>query len=249
MNALLDGRVVLITGAAKRVGAEIVRHVHAAGASVALHYRSATHQAETLMEHCNAIRADSAALYRADLLDQARLAELVQGVLERFGRLDGLVNNASSFFATPLGAIDETQWTDLIGTNLKAPLFLSQAAAPALKTNRGAIVNIADIHAERPLKNYPLYCAAKAGLVGLTRALAVELAPEVRVNAVAPGPIQWPESDDFDETARAAIVGHTLLKRVGEPADIARAVLFLLADAPYVTGQVLAVDGGRSAHL
>lgn len=249
MDAVLEGRVVLITGAARRVGAEIARFAHRAGASVALHYRSAIKEAEALKQQCNATRADSAEVFQADLLVERSLTELVKRVLDRFGRLDGMVNNASSFFATPIGTIEEIQWTDLIGTNLKAPFFLTQAAAPALKSARGAIVNIADIHAERPLKNYSLYCIAKAGLVGLTRALAVELAPEVRVNAIAPGPIQWPESDDFDETARAAIIDHTLLKRVGNPTDIARAVVFLLGDAPYITGQILAVDGGRSAHL
>lgn len=249
MSGALAGKAILVTGAAKRVGAEIVRHVHAMGAAVALHFRSGSAEAEALCRECNAQRADSAISLRADLLDVAALPALVQAVLDHFGRLDGLVNNASSFFATPLGSIAEQDWSDLIGSNLKAPLFLSQAAAPALKASRGAIVNITDIHAERPLRNYPLYCAAKAGLAGLTRALALELAPEVRVNAVAPGPIQWPEGDAFDAAERSAIIDHTLLKRVGEPADIARTVAFLLAEAPYVTGQIIAVDGGRSAHL
>jgi pteridine reductase len=188
-------------------------------------------------------------VFQADLLDCARLPALIDGVLERFGRLDALVNNASSFYPTAVGSITEVQWSDLIGSNLKAPLFLAQAAAPALEASGGAIVNIIDIHAERPLRGYPLYCAAKAGLAGLTRALAVEMGPRVRVNGVAPGPIQWPDDGSFDAVAKDAIVEHTLLKRVGEPADIARTVLFLLADAPYITGQIIAVDGGRSAHL
>ena len=166
-----------------------------------------------------------------------------------FGRLDALVNNASSFYATPVGNIGAREWDDLVGTNLKAPLFLSQAAVPYLAINRGAIVNITDIHAERPLKNYPLYCAAKAGLAGLTRALALELGPHVRVNGIAPGPILWPEDGSFDAAAQSRVVSRTPLKRSGEPADIARTVLFLLADAPYVTGQILAVDGGRSIFL
>jgi pteridine reductase len=169
--------------------------------------------------------------------------------MERFGRLDGLVNNASSFFPTALGQIDEAAWVDLMGSNLKAPLFLSQAAAPHLKATGGAIINIVDIHAERPLKGYPLYCAAKAGLLGLTRALAVELAPEVRVNGVAPGAIEWPDDGQFPAAERQAIVAHTLLGRIGRPSDIARTVRFLLFDAPYITGQIIPVDGGRSAHL
>ncbi|KFB68313.1 MAG: putative 2,4-dienoyl-CoA reductase [Candidatus Accumulibacter vicinus] len=171
------------------------------------------------------------------------------GTVDRFGRLDALVNNASSFFPTPFGSIDQAAWDDLVGSNLKAPLFLTQAAAPHLLAARGAVVNITDIHAERPLAGYPLYCAAKAGLLGLTRALAIELGPLVRVNAVAPGPILWPEEGFFDSTTRAAIVAHTLLERAGCPQDIARAVHYLLEDATYVTGQVINVDGGRSAHL
>jgi pteridine reductase len=249
VSAVLAGKTVLITGGAKRVGAEIVRHVHRAGADVALHCRSAIGEADALAGELNAVRRNSAFVLHADLLDIDRMPALVDTVLTHFGRLDGLVNNASSFFATPVGGIDESQWLDLIGTNLRAPLFLAQAAAAALKASRGSIVNVTDIHAERPLRHFPVYCAAKAGLAGLTRALALELAPEVRVNAVAPGPIQWPDSTDFDAAARDAIIDHTLLKRVGEPADIARAVVFLLADAPYVTGQILAVDGGRSIHI
>jgi pteridine reductase len=159
------------------------------------------------------------------------------------------VNNASSFFATPLGEINLAAWDDLMGSNLKAPLFLTQAAAPHLRSARGAVVNITDIHAERPLAGYPLYCAAKAGLLGLTRALAIELAPEVRVNAVAPGPILWPEGDVFDPATRRAIVAHTLLRREGSPQEIARTVRFLLGEASYITGQVINVDGGRSARL
>lgn len=168
----------------------------------------------------------------------------------QWGRLDGLINNASSFTPSPLGSIDESQWDDLVGSNFKAPLFLAQAAAPHLKRVGGAIINITDIHAERPLAGYAVYCAAKAGLLGLTRALAIDLAPDVRVNAVAPGPIAWPDNTtDFPPDARNAIVQHTLLKRTGTPDDIARAAAFLFFDAPYVTGQVINVDGGRTAHL
>lgn len=245
----LAGRVVLVTGGAKRVGAAIARRLHGAGAKVVLHYRAAEAEAQALATELEALRPDSVACLQADLLVTAALPRLVAAVLERFGRLDGLVNNASSFYPTPIGSIGETDWDDLVGSNFKAPLFLTQAAAPYLRAARGAVVNITDIHAERPLPGYPLYCAAKGALLTLTRALAAELAPEVRVNAVAPGPILWPEGGDFDPTARQAIVADTLLKREGVPEDIAGAVLFLLTGAPYVTGQVINVDGGRTAHL
>ena len=243
------GKTVLVTGAAKRVGRAIALELHAAGACVMLNYRSAAAEAEALVAELNALRPDSAACAHADLLDTAKLLQLVETTIAQFGRLDALVNNASSFFPTPLGSIDEAAWVDLIGTNLKAPLFLTQAAAPALRAARGAVVNITDIHAERPLAGYPLYCAAKAGLLGLTRALAIELAPQVRVNAVAPGPVLWPDDELFDSAARREIVAHTLLGREGQPQEIARTVRFLLDGASYVTGQVINVDGGRSAHL
>lgn len=249
MNENSSAPVVLVTGAARRVGAEIARMLHAAGAMVVLHYRHSAGEAFALAEALNARRPQSASTLQGDLKDDGVPEALVAELLARHGRLDGLVNNASSFFPTPLGAIDAAAWTDLIGSNLKAPLFLSQAASAALRARRGAIVNIVDIHAERPLRGYPVYCAAKAGLLGLTRALALELAPQVRVNGVSPGPIEWPADDQFPAAERSAIIDHTLLKRVGTPADVARTVRFLLFDAPYVTGQVLAVDGGRSAHL
>jgi len=249
----MNAPVILITGAGRRVGAEIARTLHAAGSRVAIHYRSSASEAEALAAELNAVRADSAAAFRADLLDVAALPPLVAAVVARFGRLDGLVNNASSFFPTKVGAIDTAAWDDLMGSNLKAPLFLAQAAAPHLTAAGGCIVNITDVHAERPLKGFPVYCAAKGGLLNLTRSLAIELAPQVRVNAVAPGPIEWPEGEggdiSFPPAERAAIVEHTLLKRVGSPADIARTVRFLVFDAPYITGQVINVDGGRTAHL
>ena len=242
--------VILITGAARRVGAEIACTLHAAGARVAIHYRSSVRDANALATELDAAHTGSAAAFKADLLDVAALPALVAAVVAKFGRLDGLVNNASSFFPTYVGAIDTAAWDDLIGSNLKAPLFLAQAAAPHLTQAGGCIVNITDIHAERPLKGFPVYCAAKGGLLSLTRSLAIELAPAVRVNAVAPGPIEWPDDEiSFPPAERAAIVEHTLLKRVGSPADIARAVKFLVFDAPYVTGQVINVDGGRTAHL
>lgn len=245
------GKTVLVTGAAKRVGRSIVREVHAAGANVAVHYRRDAGAAAELVAELNAARADSAYAFAADLGETGTASALIERVVAHFGRLDGLVNNASSFFPTPLGTIDEAAWADLVGSNLKAPLFLTQAAASHLAARHGAVVNITDVHAERPLAGYPVYCAAKAGLLGLTRALAIELAPRVRVNAVAPGPILWPEGEvsGFASAEREQIVAQTLLKRCGAPQDIARAVRFLLDEATYVTGQVLNVDGGRTAHL
>jgi pteridine reductase len=242
--------VVLVTGAARRIGAEIARTLHAAGASLMLHYRSSAVPAMQLAAELNGLRPGSAAMAAASLDNVAAIDQLVGATLDRFGQLDGLVNNASSFFATPIGGITEGAWDDLMGSNLKGPLFLAQAAAPYLAASGGTIVNIVDVHAERPLKGYPLYCAAKAGLLGLTRALAVELAPQVRVNAVAPGAIEWPQGEtDFPPDERVSIIDHTLLKRIGAPADIARTVKFLILDAPYITGQVINVDGGRTAHL
>jgi len=245
----VQGKVVLITGGGKRVGAAICRRLHAAGASLMLHYRKSAGEARLLSAELNHVRANSVALIQADLLETAKLPSLVEQTLQTFGRLDGLVNNASSFFATPLGEIEIADFDDLIGTNLKAPLFLSQAAAPALRRAQGAIVNIADIHAERPLKNYVVYSVAKTALVGLTRSLAREMAPEVRVNAVAPGPVLWPEDESFDELSRQRIISHTPLRREGTPDDIAGAVHFLLADARYVTGETISVDGGRHVAI
>jgi pteridine reductase len=245
----MQGKTVLITGGAKRVGAAICRRLHAAGANLMLHYRRSAGEARLLQVELNHLRPGSVALIQADLLDIAKLPSLVEQTLASFGRLDGLVNNASSFFPTPVGDITLEHWNDLVGTNLKSPLFLSQAAAPALKKAQGAIVNITDIHAERPLRNYVVYSVAKAGLSGLTRALARDLAPEVRVNAVAPGPILWPEDDAFDELSRQRIISHTPLKREGAPDDIAKAVYYLMAEATYVTGETLNVDGGRHVAI
>ena len=246
----MQGKVVLVTGGAKRVGAAICRRLHAAGANIALHYRSSKDAAQALASELNQLRPHSVMLAQADLLHLHDLSGMVQKSVQHFGRLDGLVNNASSFFATPLDEISDAHWNDLIGTNLKAPLFLAQAAASELRRSHGAIVNIVDIHAERPMHGHLLYSVAKAGLVGLTRALAQELAPQIRVNAVSPGVIVWPESAEWaDEERRRKIIAHTLLKREGEPDDIAKAVQFLLNDAPYVTGQIISVDGGRSINL
>ena len=242
--------IVLITGAAKRVGAAIANELHGAGACLVLHYRASAADAEALAAEFNGRRGASAVAAQADLLDAASLVSLVERTVAEFGRLDAVVNNASSFFPTPVGRIDEGAWDDLMGSNLKAPMFLSQAAAHELKKRRGCIINITDIHADRPMKSYVVYSVAKAGLVGLTKSLARELAPEVRVNGIAPGPIMWPEGDsNFDEVSRQRIISHTMLKRAGDPHDIALAVRFFAMDTHYVTGQILAVDGGRSAKL
>jgi len=245
----MEGKTILVTGAGRRLGSAIAREMHAAGARVMLHYRQAAAEAQALAAELNAHRPASAACVQADLLALDALPEVIAATIAQFGGLGALVNNASSFFPTRIGSIDLAAWDDLIGTNLRAPLFLTQAAAPHLLAAAGAVVNITDVDAERPLAGYPLYCTAKAGLLGLTRALAIELGPRVRVNAVAPGPILWPETGLFDRETRDEIVAHTLLQRAGCPADIARAVRYLLVDAAYVTGQVINVDGGRTAHL
>jgi len=237
----------LVTGGARRVGAEIVRHLHTRGANVVIHCHQSQLQAAALSRELEAQRADSALVVNADLLDTDRLPVLVEATLQRFGALDILVNNASSFYPTPLGSITPAQWADLVGTNLKAPLFLAQAATPALRRAQGLLLNIVDIHGMRPLRDYSVYSTAKAGLIHLTRALARELAPEVRVNGIAPGPVLWPESAaGLDLARQQQIIERTLLKRAGSPADVARTVGFFAFDAPYITGQILAVDGGRS---
>ena len=245
----MQGKVVLVTGGAKRVGAAICRRLHAAGANLMLHYRASAGEARLLQAELNHQRKDSVALIQADLLDLGKLPSLVDQTVQIYGRLDALVNNAATFYQTPIGEISAEDWENLIGADLRAPLFIAQAAAPALKKTQGAIVNITDIHADRPLKNYVIYSIAKAGLAGLTRSLARELAPEVRVNGVAPGAIVWPEDGSWDDLTRQRIVSHTLLRRTGDPDDVARAVYYLIAEAPYVTGQIIAVDGGRSINL
>jgi pteridine reductase len=248
MNESLQGKSALVTGGARRVGAAIARRLHAAGANLMLHYRDSATDADALAAELNALRAKSASTVKAELLAPIAPRALVSAALESFGRLDLLVNNASAFFPVALGAIEPSHWEELIGSNLRAPLFISQEAAPHLAKSQGAIVNIVDIHAERPLKGYSVYSIAKAGLAALTRSLALELAPQVRVNGVAPGAIAWPEDGQFDPDERRRILATTPLGRVGSPEDIAQAVHFL-ACAPYVTGQILAVDGGRSIFL
>ena len=243
--ALLAGKTVLITGAAKRVGAEIARLMHASGANLVLHYRSSAEDAAALERELNEARPGSALCAECDLLEVAQLPGLVGRAVDGFGGLDVLINNASTFFPTPVGDITEIDWDDLLGTNLKAPLFLSQAAAPALQARGGLIINIADIHGMRPLRRYPVYSIAKAGLIMLTKSLARELGPQVRVNAVAPGPVMWP-ADGLDAALQEKIISRTALKRPGSAAEVARACLFFASEAAYITGQVLAVDGGRS---
>ena len=250
MNSNLNDKVVLITGGAKRVGASICRLLHAGGAKLMIHYRSSAIEARALQSELNLQRPNSVAIIQADLLNIAVLPSLIQETIKQFGKLDVLINNASSYYATELGQISEDAWTDLLGSNLKAPLFLSQAAAPELRKNSGCIVNITDMHVERPKKGYIVYSVAKAGLVTLTKSLAHELGPEVRVNAVAPGPVLWPEDNpQFDEVYRQRVISQTLLKRIGEGDDVAKAVRFLIQDAPFVTGHVMAIDGGRSLNL
>jgi pteridine reductase len=240
----LAGQTVLITGGARRLGAAMAQALHAVGANVVIHHLSSTQDAVALVGALNATRESSAIALQADLLDTARLPQLIEATLERFGRLDILINNASTFYATPLGDITSGQFDDLIGTNFRAPLFLAQAAAAELRRRRGLILNMVDIHGMKPLKRYPAYSSAKAALIMLTRSLACELAPDVRVNGIAPGPVMVPA--DIDAALEAEIIGKTLLKRAGEPQDIGRAALYFATLAPYVTGQILAVDGGRS---
>lgn len=241
----LAGKSVMITGGARRIGATLARALHGAGANIVLHYRRSADEANALARELNATRPGSVVLLQADLLETAALPGLVASAVEAFGQLDVLVNNASSFYPTEIGEVTEAHWEDLVGTNLKAPLFLSQAAAPALRLTQGLILNLADIHGMRPLRRYTTYCVAKAGLIMLTRSLARELGPHVRVNAIAPGPVMWPE-DATDKALRKKIIDRTLLKRSGSPEDVARAALFFCTQAPFVTGQILAVDGGRS---
>jgi pteridine reductase len=248
MDESLSGKAALVTGGARRVGAVIARRLHRAGASVLLHYRDSEADAAKLEAELNALRPKSAATVKAELLAPIAPRALVSAALGAFGRLDLLVNNASSFFPVEVGAIEPSHWEELVGSNLRAPLFICQEAAPELAKREGAIVNIVDIHADRPLKGYAVYSIAKAGLAALTRSLALELAPRVRVNGVAPGAIAWPDDGQFEPAERARIIATTPLGRVGSPEDIAQAVHFL-ACAPYVTGQVIAVDGGRSIFL
>lgn len=244
-------RVALVTGGARRIGQCICRTLHAAGFRVLIHYRSSAGEAELLAEELNRSRPDSASMVSGDLAESGVPETIASRALAAFGRIDLLVNNASSFYPTPVGTITEADWDNLTGSNLKGPLFLTQALGDELKTRNGSIINIVDIHSERPMAEHTVYCVAKAGLAMLTRSLARELAPSVRVNGVSPGAILWPEVDSGSEQAKRQeeILRRIALGRPGEPTDIADAVLYLARDAAYVTGQILAVDGGRSLNL
>ncbi|UZJ42885.1 pteridine reductase [Marinimicrobium sp. C6131] len=242
-----EAPVALLTGAARRIGAVTAKTLHAYGYRVIIHYRGSKEAAESLCDELNALRPDSAVALQADLSQLKDIRRLADMALKRWGRIDALINNASSFYPTPLGEASEDQWNDLMSSNLKAPFFLAQALADALKETEGAIITLADIQADRPLKNHPIYCAAKAGNVMLTKSLARELAPEVRVNGIAPGAILWPEQEaELDDSGKASILDRVPLNRPGDPRDIADTILFLLTRAPYITGQIIAVDGGRS---
>ncbi|MCK5813132.1 MAG: pteridine reductase [Cocleimonas sp.] len=243
MNNLIN-KVALVTGSARRIGAVISRTLHAEGANVVVHYRNSSKDAKLLCAELNQLRQDSCITVQGDLNGIETLPHMIETVINKMGRLDILVNNASSFYPTPMGEISEKDWDNLMGSNLKAPLFLSQAVMPHLKASNGCIVNIVDVHGFRPMKNYPVYSMAKAGLLMLTQSLARELGPDIRVNGVAPGAILWPERD-ANQSDQQTVLAKTALKREGTPEDIAKTVLFLVRDASYITGQVIPVDGGR----
>ncbi len=238
----------LITGSARRVGAVIARILHAAGYDLVLHYRQSVDAMEKLRHELEEARPNSTHSVYADLNEIERLPQLIESAIGRFGRLDALVNNASSFYATPIGITTPAQWQELFASNVQAPFFLSQAAAPFLKNSQGSIVNIVDIYAERPLLRHPVYCMAKAALAMMTQALAKELGPEIRVNGVAPGAVMWPEAGKV-YADQQELITRSALQRAGTPEDVANTVLFLLRDATFVTGQILRVDGGRSLSI
>ena len=248
-----ETKCVLVTGGAKRIGAETVRLLHQEGYNTVIHCRSSRQSADELAERLNNIRADSAKVIQADLDNETIYSSLIEQAYLCWNRLDVLVNNASSFYPTPVGSITLDDWNNLVNSNMKAPLFLAQAAAPYLEKTQGNIINMIDIHGQRPMKDHTVYCAAKAGLAMLTLSLAKELGPGIRVNGVAPGAILWPAGDgaagDMPEQTKNLILERTALKKPGQPIDIARTILFLIKDADYITGQIIAVDGGRSLNI
>ncbi|MDQ8039984.1 MAG: pteridine reductase [Rickettsiella sp.] len=245
-NSKTNFKVVLITGAGKRVGASIAEHCHKQGMRIAIHYRTSATEAEALCQKFNHEKNDTAIAIQSDLLTIKNHEILVDKVIKKWGQLDVLINNASSFYPTPIEHMTEKNWEDLVGSNLKAPLFLSQTAMPYLKKQSGSIINMVDIQAQRPMKKYSIYCIAKAGLGMLTKSLAKELGPAIRVNGIAPGIALWPDNTaDFNPTLREKIIARTALKRAGTPKDIADTVVFLI-NANYITGQIIAVDGGLS---
>ncbi len=241
----LQQKVALITGGSRRIGAITARHLHAQGMRLVIHYRNSADEAEELRAELCELRPDSVMLVRGDLGEIAKVKNLIQQCTTEMGQLDVLINSAAAFYPTPVGEATEEQWQHIMNTNLRAPFFLSQAATPYLKKTNGCIVNIADIYADRPLADHPIYNAAKAGLVSLTRSLARDLGPEIRVNAIAPGAIMWP-AQGVDELAKQRMISRTPLKQMGEPMDIAQAICFLIRDAGFMTGQVLNIDGGRT---
>ncbi len=243
-------KVALITGAARRVGAEIATLLHQNGMNVILHYRTSEKEAKNLCAALNEKRKHSAIIYCANLLKTDGLHEIINSAVAEWGRLDALINNASGFYRTVMGNVTEQEWDDLLNSNLKAAFFLSQQAAPHLSKQQGCIVNIADIHAERPMRDYSVYCISKAGLIMLTKALAKELGPSVRVNAISPGVVAWPEGENtVPEMGKQKIIDRTVLKRHGDAKEIAKAVLFLVNSADFITGQVINIDGGRSLFI
>ena len=239
---------IIITGAAQRIGAQTARNLHALGMNILLHFHNSKSAAESLSKEFNQARNNSALLFQADLKEISSYDKLVKTAVDHWGSLDALINNASSFYPTPIGQIKETDWDTLMASNLKAPLFLSQSAAPYLKKSNGCIINIIDIHAEKPMREHTVYSIAKAGLAALTKSLAKELAPEIRVNGVAPGAILWPEAE-LDTATKSSIIDRIALKQTGQPSDIANTVAFLIQNAPYITGQIINVDGGRSLNM
>ena len=241
-------KVALITGGAKRIGAQTTRLLHEAGYKVIIHCRLSREAADALADELNRLRDDSAQVIQGDLNNDTIYNHLIEQAYQCWKRLDVLVNNASTFYPTPVGSITLDDWDTLVNSNMKAPLFLAQAAAPYLKQVEGNIINMSDVHAQRPMKEHPVYCAAKAGLVMITQSLARELGPEVRVNSVAPGAILWPDND-MPEHTKTLILERTSLKKAGDPIDIAKTILFLVRDAHYITGQVIAVDGGRTLNI
>ncbi|MBT2117440.1 pteridine reductase [Dyella sp. LX-66] len=243
-----DRPVALITGGVKRVGAQIARTLHAAGYDLVLHFRSSANEAAALVAELEKQRAGSTLAIQGELADLDRLPAMIEQALQHYGRLDALVNNASAFFPTAVGSATTAQWNELFASNAQAPFFLAQAATPALRETHGAIVNLVDVYAERPLANHPIYCMAKAALAAMTRSLALDLGPDIRVNGIAPGAVMWP-SDGKPYDDQQAMLARTPLQRAGSPQDVAGAVLWLLRDAPFVTGQIIRIDGGRSLSI
>jgi len=246
----MKAKVALITGAAHRVGKATAIKLHQQNYRIVIHYRHSQTEAQQLAAELNAQRPHSAKCVQFDLNDVAHIQTLADQAVNCFGQVDALINNASSFYPTPIGSAELAQWDDLIASNMKTPFFLSQALTPELKKNRGCIINMLDIHADKPLKHHTIYCMAKAGLAMMTKSLAKELAPEVRVNGISPGVILWPPGEDeLNQKTKTEILSRVALKKMGSPEDIAETIYFLLEQAPYITGQIINVDGGRTLNM